>query len=361
MSLLNRNKNDVYHALRINLTLPQVKNLFRGKGVRISKSNFRKTSKKPKGFVIHDRHYARLVKVITHDRTYTLRFDQDEIEINMAHPFHGIKVGSGFFDSVGSFFKNTANKVVNAGKSLGKTILKGAKNAIGSKYGQLALKGLDLLGASELGVPPGIISGLTNTALGIGEDDQPEEQEIEAPIVDSEGHLSAEIVPDEDYEPLPQIHPKTGRTYTFPSPPSRPNGEAYTNANPPPISPLPKHLKTSKHPTPVFAPPPKIGVRKSYPPLPAGLSDKSIPQAPPLTGTGFYSTGGYRVPRKGGQVDLEDLYKKIGFRPRGLATTSTQTGGAITFDRNGRPRRYGKYISMLEAQQSGAGLYLPVN
>jgi hypothetical protein len=103
------------------------------------------------------------------------------------------------------------------------------KKAMNSDIGKKLLKIADVgaIVQSEDAIPPGLVSGVTGAVFS----DEPEPK--------PEPEVDYGDVPEQDYQPLLQIHPKTGQQYSFPAPPINPRGQPYTYENPPPVPPMP--------------------------------------------------------------------------------------------------------------------------
>jgi hypothetical protein len=306
--------NGVYHALWLNIPASKASRLLKGKGIRITQADFQGSyGKSTRGFTIQNRHYKKLVKVLTKGKTYTLTLNPEEILVNLHHAYHKVKIGAGFFDSI----KSLASDAWDGIKSVGKKVYSFAQKVAKSPLGQAALKGIDLLAATE-GVPPGLISGVTNSLLGVN--NEPDEEEADDQGVDYGD------VPEEDYQPLPTVHPKTGKQYSFPEPPSAPG-------------------KVPKHGGRLY---PRVGVRNFN------------------SGGAIYSSAVYSAKKAGvpsGQMRTSGGGSKA---PPSLLSQLSEShvgfglknSGTLKQASNGRFMMNGRFISNADAQQMGGSLYL---
>jgi hypothetical protein len=195
-------------------------------------------------------------------------------------------------------------------KSAAKIVYGGVKKAVNSDIEKKLLKIADI-GATVLSegtIPPGLVSGVTGAVFQDDPEPEPEQEEVDYGDV-----------PEADYAPLPQIHPKTGQQYSFPAPPVNPRGQPCTNENPPPAPPLPKALK-----------PPKRG------------------------------GGNYHRTLKGGMVRSNTMDYKFPMMVRGAGVAPrmvvVKNGRTMYFDDRGKLTSKENYNRLI----SGKGLYAPV-
>lgn len=189
------------NAVWLQMPKAHARRLLQGGSVRITRGHFDSSkASKPVGFIIQHQNLKKFHDVITKGKGFNFKLNPVEHAVNLHHSHHGIQVGEGFFDSIKSF----ASKAFNTVKDVGSKVYSVAQKVAKSPVGQALLKGVDMLAATE-GVPPGLISGVTNTLLGVNSEGEPEEQEAEY----EQGPATVETAP-------------SGRSYSFPAPPVAP-------------------------------------------------------------------------------------------------------------------------------------------